>query len=114
MFEEWVEFERFPGTRVLMEPMDYVISFRVDNARTAKRRDNPGFIVDGEIIRDVIGYVVKDWVHAPLQRGKYSEKFDRDQIRWLQFEFATALYLKAAEMAQTTEEETKNSESQST
>ena len=114
MFEEWVTFDEFPGTRVLMEPMDYVISLRVNNALAKIRKESPDVIVDGDVIRDVVEYVVKAWEHAPLQRGKFSEKFDRTHVRWLDPAFATAIYIKAFQLQELTDEETKNSESQST
>jgi hypothetical protein len=109
MFAEWVEFEEFPGTRVLLEPMDYIIKMRVSNEIAKKQAENPQMIMDGEIVRNVIEYVVKNWEHAPLQRGKFSETFDRTHIRWLDFGFATQVYLKAAAMSENSEEETKNS-----
>ena len=111
MFEEWVEFEGFPGAKVLMQPFDLEHSFVFSAKSQAAAADAAAL---GSLIHDVIAYAVKDWKNAPLQRkGKVSETFDPKAIRWLNMDFATQVYRKAFLISSGTEDEIKNSESQS-
>jgi hypothetical protein len=112
MFEEWVEFDDFPGAKVLLQPFDLEHSFIFSSKSQAVASD-PALI--GGLIQEVLRYSVRDWKNAPLQRnGSVAETFDPKSIRWLNMDFATQVYRKAFVLSSGTEEETKNSESQST
>lgn len=109
MFTEWHESPAFPGTRIKCRPLDGI---RLLDIAIARARNNHA--LDGKSAYAACEFAIVDWEHAPLLRGKFSEKYDPAAIAslepglvaWLASTLETEAYL--------SEVEAKNSDSQST
>lgn len=104
MFEEWLESDFFPETRVKCRPMTgpQVLDLQVK-----------GFV--GSAVYDAARFVILDWEQAPLLNGKMSESYDKGLIDQLSPDFASWVVSEVSRrMSSVSEEERKNSKSQST
>lgn len=104
MFSEWLTSDFFPDTKVKCRPLTgpQILDLQVQ-----------GFV--GSSVYAAVKFAVLDWENAPLLNGKVSEKYDPSLIDQLSPDFAAWVVNEVSRrMSSVSEEERKNSESQST